>query len=223
MFAAALAYFLYSYFATFAVVTVGGSWLPPTLVNVALFGLFGLHHSLFARRVVRDAVARRIPASLERSVYVWVASVLLIAVCAFWQNVPGRAWQLDGAWRGFAVAAQLLGFWLTVRSAAIINAWDLAGVRQVSTGSHGRDAASVGDFRTDGPYGWVRHPIYLGWILIVFGVWTMTGTRLVFALVSSVYILVAIPLEERTLRATSADAYGRYMRRVPWKLVPRLY
>ena len=78
------------------------------------------------------------------------------------------------------------------------------------------------EFKTIGPYGWVRHPIYLGWMLLVFGVGTMTMTRLVFAVVSSVYILIAIPFEERTIRASS-PGYAEYMRRVRWKLVPHVY
>jgi protein-S-isoprenylcysteine O-methyltransferase Ste14 len=79
------------------------------------------------------------------------------------------------------------------------------------------------EFRTEGPYGWVRHPIYLGWILVVFGLGTMTMTRLVLAVVSSVYLLVAIPFEERTLRAQSGGAYDDYVRQVPRKLIPRVY
>ena len=76
---------------------------------------------------------------------------------------------------------------------------------------------------TTGPYGVVRHPIYLGWFLLVFSVGTMTMTRFVFAVVSCVYILVAIPFEERSMRASSQGAYERYMKRVPRKLIPGLY
>ena len=79
------------------------------------------------------------------------------------------------------------------------------------------------EFKTDGPYGWVRHPIYLGWILVVFCVGTMTMTRFVFAATSCVYLLIAIPFEERTLRAQSAGSYDDYIRRVRWKLMPGVY
>ena len=78
------------------------------------------------------------------------------------------------------------------------------------------------EFKTDGPYGWIRHPIYLGWILVVFSVGTMTMTRFVFAAISSVYLLIAIPFEERTLRSQSLN-YDDYMRRVPRKLIPGIY
>ena len=69
----------------------------------------------------------------------------------------------------------------------------------------------------------MRHPIYSGWFLIVFAVPVMTMTRLVFAITSVVYLLVAIPFEERSLRRSSGGAYDQYMRQVRWKLVPRLF
>ncbi len=74
-----------------------------------------------------------------------------------------------------------------------------------------------------GPYGLVRHPIYLGWFLIVFAIGTMTMTRFVFAVVSCAYILVAIPFEERSIRASSGEAYNRYVKKVRRKLIPGLY
>jgi protein-S-isoprenylcysteine O-methyltransferase Ste14 len=79
------------------------------------------------------------------------------------------------------------------------------------------------EFKTRGPYGWVRHPIYSGWFLIVFAVPVMTLTRLVFAVTSSAYLLIAIPFEERSLRRSSRGTYDQYMREVRWRLVPRLF
>ena len=79
------------------------------------------------------------------------------------------------------------------------------------------------EFDRQGPYGWVRHPIYSGWFLIVFSVTPMTTTRLVFAVVSCVYVLAAIPFEERSLLAASRGAYERYRRQVRWKLLPGVY
>ena len=79
------------------------------------------------------------------------------------------------------------------------------------------------EFKTTGPYGWVRHPIYLGWVMIVFAMPTMTMTRMVFAAVSTAYIVIAIPFEERSLRRASGGTYDRYLKRVRWKLVPGVY
>jgi methanethiol S-methyltransferase len=216
LFAAALAYFLFSYAVTFGEIAAGDPGPRDILIDVALFSLFALHHSVFARPPVRAFVQRHVPPHLERSAYVWVASLMLIGVCALWRAVPGALWQLQPPWSWAAIAVQVAGVWLTLHAATVIDPLDLAGLRWKQT--DGRF-----EFRTAGPYGWVRHPIYLGWMLLVFSVGTMTLTRLVFAAVSSVYILIAIPLEERTIRATSGGAYEDYMRQVPWKLIPRIY
>ena len=223
LFVYSLSFFLYSYAVTF-----GESHpLPPpedpraparaTIADVALFTLFALHHSVFARESVRAWVARIVPPYLERSLYVWVASALFIAVCALWQSVPGSAWRIDGVTRWIAIAVQAVGVWLCLHSAAIIDIFELSGVRQLSP------RAGPMEFKASGPYGWVRHPIYTGWFLLVFAVPTMTMTRLVFAVVSCAYLLVAIPFEERSIRAASNGAYDAYARQVRWKLVPGLY
>lgn len=239
LFCASLAYFLFSYFVTFGEIRDGPPDAGAVLTNVALFTAFALHHSVFARLRIRDLVRRIVPPGLERSVYVWTASTMLIVVCASWRDVGGVIWQLERPWTWMVTAVQLAGAWVTVRGAAVIDALELAGVRQLSTpdsglpvrtlpessvSSPGRESdVARWEFRTAGPYGWVRHPIYLGWFLIVFAAGTMTMTRFVFAVVSSLYILAAIPLEERSLRAASSGAYDAYMRRVRWKLVPGVY
>jgi protein-S-isoprenylcysteine O-methyltransferase Ste14 len=223
LFAAALVYFLFSYSVTFGEIAEGRAAPGAIAIDVGLFSAFALHHSIFARAPVREFVRRTVSAPLERSVYVWVASLMLIGVCCAWRPVAGVAWQVPAPWSWAIVAVQLAGIWLSLRGAAVIDGLELAGVRQVLNPKTQIPNPEFQEFKTNGPYGWVRHPIYLGWVLLVFGVGTMTMTRLVFALVSSVYILIAIPFEERTLRAHSAGAYEEYMKRVPWKLIPRVF
>jgi hypothetical protein len=133
-------------------------------------------------------------------------------------NQPVLAWGI--------VAAQIVGIWLSLRSASLIDIRELSGLKQLDDNGVpvGRDlSAAPIDFKTRGPYGWVRHPIYSGWFLIVFAVPVMTTTRLAFAVTSTVYLLIAIPFEERSLRHSSRGAYDQYMRKVPWRLVPRLF
>jgi protein-S-isoprenylcysteine O-methyltransferase Ste14 len=221
----ALLYFAYRYATAFGRSTNGTADMRAVVIDVTLFSVFARHHSVFARDTVRKRITR-IVGVLERSTYVWIASALFIALCAWWQPVAGDAWHLDGtAVRWLLHAVQLVGVWLTLRSAAMIDVFELAGVRQVWNAPHPRDVLSAPEmaFTSSGPYGWVRHPIYLGWFLLVFAMPRMTMTRLVFATTSSIYLLIAIPLEERSLRRSSSGAYDRYMREVPWKLVPRLY
>jgi methanethiol S-methyltransferase len=224
LFVAALVYFLFSYSITFGEI-VEGKAAPGTIAfDLVLFSAFAVHHSIFARDAVRAFVRRVVVAPLERSVYVWVASLMLIGVCYAWRPVAGLAWQIPSPWNWAMVPVQLLAVWLTLRAAAVIDGLELAGIRQVlNSKSQIPIPKSQMEFKTEGPYGWVRHPIYLGWILLVFAVGTMTMTRLVFASISSVYILIAIPFEERTLRAHSGGGYDDYIQRVRWKLIPYIY
>jgi len=97
------------------------------------------------------------------------------------------------------------------------------GARNTLDGAVVSDPGEPMPFKTSGPYGWVRHPIYSGWFLFVFAVPTMTMTQFVFAVTSSAYLLIAIPLEERSLRRSSAGAYDHYMQQVRWKLLPHVF
>jgi protein-S-isoprenylcysteine O-methyltransferase Ste14 len=227
LFAASLGYFLFTYALTFGESEHTAPLVPATTWNFGLFTVFALHHSVFARTRVRLFVARTVPAALERSVYVWIASLLFIAVCALWRPVPGTAWSVAPPAGYLLYLLMAAGVWLSVRSAAVIDIWELAGVRQ--TREHDRVASGPAttvaqwEFKATGPYGVVRHPIYLGWVLMVWGVPVMTGTRLTFALISCGYLLMAIPFEEKTLREASGGKYDAYMRAVPWKLLPGLY
>jgi methanethiol S-methyltransferase len=213
-----LSFFLFSYEITY------GETAPATAnrataiaINSALFTIFALHHSVFARQRVRSWITRLVSSRLERSLYVWVASLLFIVVCLVWQPVPGIAWHASGPLRWLLVVIQAAGIWLTLWSAAALDILELSGVRQVT--SKPRET----EFKTSGPYGWMRHPIYTGWFVMLFCVPMMTMTRLVFAVVSCGYLLAAIPFEERSLLASSNGAYGRYSRQVRWKLVPGIY
>lgn len=214
-FAGSLGYFLYTYAVTFGEIVAGPASPGAIVTNVALFSVFAVHHSLFARLRLRAWMARVVAPAYERVLYVWVASLMLIGVCALWRPLAGVVWDVPPPARWLLYLSQMLGVWLSIRSAALLNIWELAGVRT--------PAVTPGEFRTDGPYGWVRHPIYLGWFLIVFGVGTMTLTRFVFALASGVYVLVGLHLEEHTLRRVSDGRYDAYMRKVPRKLLPGLY
>ena len=221
----ALLYFAYRYIFVFGREATGTISTRAIAIDVLLFSVFALHHTVFARDWFRNRVTRMVGA-LERSTYVWIASALFIAICAWWQPVAGTMWRIDQpAARWLLYAAQLLGVILTLRSALMIDFLELAGVRQIQGGGrvlpHPPDQPH--EFKAAGPYGWVRHPIYTGWFLMVFAVPLMTMTAFVFAATSGIYLLIAIPFEERSLRRSSSGAYDRYMQQVRWKLVPRVF
>jgi methanethiol S-methyltransferase len=220
LFVGSLVYFLVRYATWFGQPVDGVVSIRAMAFDTLMFSAFALHHSVFARTRVRAWVARAVPEGLERSHYVWTASILFIGVCAAWKPVAGVVWSVGGPAAWALIAVQITGLLLTFVSAAAIDVLDLAGVRTLPAN---RGDYSTVEFKTTGPYGWVRHPIYAGWFLLVFAVPTMTMTRFVFAVVSGLYVLVAIPFEERSLCRSAGDAYQRYMSQVRWKLLPGIY
>jgi len=185
------------------------------IANVVLFTVFALHHSIMARTGAKAWITRRLPSDLERSVYVWIASLLFLAVCWMWQPLPGVIWETRGP--GLALyVAQAFGVALTLAAARIVGVWELAGVKQP-------DLTRPIEFKADGPFAIVRHPIYLGWVLMVFATPVMTTSRLLFAVVSTLYLIAAIPFEERSLLEAFPEKYGAYQKQMRWRLIPLIW
>jgi methanethiol S-methyltransferase len=182
--------------------------------DAALFALFAVHHSLFARDFAKRLFGSLAPHEV-RSVYVYAASILLILVCAAWRPIGGELYRASGVGAAALVAVQLGGLWVTARAVAKIDPLELAGIRPETIRKEG--------LQTSGVYRWVRHPIYFGWVLAVFGTPHMTGDRLAFAVVSTLYLMAAVPFEERSLRRTFGDDYARYVRAVRWRIIPFIY
>lgn len=193
-----------------------GSTVRDAIVNLLLFTIFALHHSVMARSGAKAWITRMVPAQLERSVYVWIASVLFLAVCWSWRPLPDTVWSTGGVLSLALIAIQLLGVVITLRAARIVGVWELAGVKQP-------DHTKAVEFNATGPFGIVRHPIYLGWLLIVFATPVMTTSQLLFAVISSAYLVAAIPWEERSLLETFPDQYGAYQRQMRWRLIPGVW
>ena len=220
VFVASLAWFGWSYGVRFGRTSSAvspGSIATALLVNALLFTVFALHHSLMARTGAKRWLTRVVPPALERSTYVWIASVAFILTCAWWREIAVVLYDVPWPWQGACRGLQLWGVWLTLRSAGVIDPLELAGIRQV----FGRVRPAA--FRVFGPYLLVRHPIYFGWALMTFGTPLMTGTRLSFAVISTAYLMLAIPFEERSLIEVFGDEYRHYQRRVRWRMLPGIY
>jgi protein-S-isoprenylcysteine O-methyltransferase Ste14 len=213
LFVASLAYCVWWYAVILANPSPGISWIAVPF-DILLVGVFALHHSVFAREQVKVRLAKMIPQPLLRSVYVWTASLLLIAVCALWLPVGGEFYRATGARRALHLAIQLYGGWLIVQAVRGIDPLELAGIRRES---------DRGPLQVGGPYAIVRHPLYLGWLCALFGAAHMTGDRLAFAAITTAYLLLAIPWEERSLMRSFGEDYARYKRAVRWRILPFIY
>ena len=215
LFVAALALTAWWYFVASGRPAPFAGWTP-VAVDAWLVTAFAFHHSLFAR----DAVKRRltaIPPTLLRSSYVWVASVLLIAVVLLWRPIGATIYTVDGFRAGLHAVVQAASIALIARAVSGLDPLELAGIRHVEANSR-PEPLQIG-----GPYRFVRHPLYTGWMLALFGTAHMTGDRFAFAALTSAYLLVAMPWEERALRKSFGAEYERYAARVRWRVLPFVY
>ena len=195
-------------------------FLVALAINLGLLSLFAVQHSGMARPAFKRWWTRFIPAPIERSTFVLASSLVLVLLYWQWRPLPQLVWNIDNdaaRWALYGVSA--LGWLLVLVSTFLINHFDLFGLRQVW--SYARRQQTVdGPFVTRVFYRMVRHPLMLGFLIAFWATPTMSAGHLLFALVTSGYILVAVKyLEERDLVAQHGDTYRDYQRRVPM-LVP---
>jgi protein-S-isoprenylcysteine O-methyltransferase Ste14 len=201
--------------------------------NILLFTAFALHHSVMARSRAKQRLMRLLPPRLERSIYVWVASLLFILVCFTWQPTRDIVWRAAPPVTWILIALQVSGLVVTALGARFLDIWDLAGVRQaLATGAgserifpqgSGGESRPLDTITARGPFGLVRHPIYFGWLLLVWPAPLMTSGRLLFAAISTLYLVVAIPLEERSLIRHHGEQYRDYQHHVRSRLIPGVW
>lgn len=222
-FVTSLGYFAYTYG-----VRLGAAGDPAALarglaVNAGLFAAFAMHHSLLARGPAKRRVERHLPEGTERATYVWIASILFALTCAWWQPLPGALYRAEGLVRAACLAVQVAGIVLALRGGAVLDLRELAGIRQAASPPAGTGSDGRSELRIRGPYRRLRHPLYAGLLLALLGTPDMTYGRLSLALLSTGYIVAAIPWEERDMAARFGERYERYRTEVRWRLVPGIY
>ena len=184
-------------------------------IDAALLGLFAVQHSVMARRWFKERWTRLVPWPVERSTYVLFSSLALIALFGGWRPLGGSVWSVEDPTGQIVLRALFaFGWGLVLVSTFLINHFDLFGLRQVWLFATGRPYTPL-RFATPGPYRLVRHPLYVGWFFAFWMTPSMTLSHLLFAIMTTAYILVAIQFEERDLVHEHGRAYADYRRRVP--------
>ena len=222
-----VAYLLF--FATFLYLVgfVGDFFVPRTIdfgpgapapfaaiVDVALILLFGVQHSVMARPGFKARWTRIVPPPLERGAYVTAASLVLIVLMALWRPLPAPLWTVAAPaavtilWMAFA-----LGWAMVLLSTFLINHFELFGLHQLWR--YARDVPTPeAHFVQPFFYRWVRHPLYLGFLIAFWATPAMTVGHALFAAGMTAYILIAIRYEERDLIAAIGAPYRAYRQRV---------
>jgi protein-S-isoprenylcysteine O-methyltransferase Ste14 len=191
------------------------------VIDLLLMTLFAIQHSVMARRSFKQWWTQYVPASIERSTYVLFASIVLLLLFWQWRPIPAPVWQILQPQLAMAVITlSFIGWLIVLTSTFLINHFELFGLHQVTSSLAGRPAPTP-RFRTPLYYQFVRHPIYLGFIIAFWATPVMTIGHLLFAAVTTAYIVVGASLEERDLIESFGDDYRRYKSRVamlvPWR------
>ncbi|MCH2179793.1 MAG: isoprenylcysteine carboxylmethyltransferase family protein [Mariniblastus sp.] len=193
-------------------------------VNGSLFLLFGLQHSLMARRGFKRRLARYLPAAVERSTYLYGSCLALGTLFLGWQPIGFVLWDLTASFGGSMVYVIYFIGWVVIAwSICLMDQSDMFGLRQVWCYAKGRTYKPL-PLVIPGPYRWVRHPMYLGWLLVFWASPIMTSGHFAFAIFFTLYILIAIRWEERDLVEVHGEAYQNYRSSVAmlfplWKIL----
>lgn len=188
------------------------------VINLLLLGVFGLQHSIMARPGFKAWWTKIVPVPVERSTYVLLTNAALGLIFWQWRPMPGVVWEIGNA----AAAAVLMALFWAGWAIVLITTWlidhfDLFGLRQVMCYASGTPYHHP-RFRVTGFYHFVRHPLLLGFLVAFWATPRMTVGHLLFAVVTTLYMLVAIRLEETDLQQYHGPDYIAYQQRVPMLL-----
>ena len=191
------------------------------VLDLLLLGIFAIQHSIMARPVFKQWWAKIFPVACQRSTYVLLSSLILLLLFWQWRPIPIPVWQIAGIAAWLLIGLSWLGWLIVLASTFMIDHFDLSGLRQAFFALRGAELPGQ-SFKTPLLYRIVRHPLMLGFLLAFWATPEMTAGHLLFAIMTTAYILVGLQFEERDLIAQFGTTYQQYRQRVPM-LLPRVF
>ncbi len=193
----------------------GVEGVPALLVNLALIALFGLQHSLMARKSFKQWWTNYVSRPIERSTYVLFSTLAIILLLWLWQPIPETIWEVDASWLSLILS---WGFWLgwlvLFLSTYMIDHFSLFGLRQAWSYWKGEEIQAP-EFMEPGFYKYVRHPLMLGFLIAFWSVPSMTAGHLLFSAGMTAYIVIGVYFEEKSMVRRFGEKYEDYRERVP--------
>ena len=190
--------------------------------DLILLGIFALQHSGMARQGFKQWWTKIIPQPIERSTYILFSSCCLFLFVFCWQPLGGIVWQIQNPVLIMSLhILAVMGGLMAASATFLTNHFDLFGLRQVYLYWQNKDYTTL-EFKTPALYHFIRHPIYTGTLMILWSTATMTISHLLLAMGLTIYILGAIPLEEKDLVECYGQDYKEYQTRVPM-LFPKFF
>jgi len=190
-------------------------------VNVGLLLVFGLQHSGMARPRFKSWLSRYIDPAAQRSTFVLASSITMIIMMVLWQPLGGVTWSLESpVAKQIILVVYFLGWMAMLWATFLLDHLEMFGLRQAWCAFRDRRNCPEPVFQTPAAYRFLRHPIYAGWLIIIWASPIMTISHLVLAVGLTIYVLCGIQLEERDLEK-HLPYYEQYRRKVPM-LLPSL-
>nr|WP_299000365.1 isoprenylcysteine carboxylmethyltransferase family protein [uncultured Allomuricauda sp.] len=196
------------------------STLFAILYNLMLISLFGVQHSIMARKWFKELFAKYFPRPIERSTFVLFSGLLLFNLVYNWQPLGGTIWEIGPDSMGYYVLYALffMGWAILFISSFLINHFDLFGLRQMFLELQNKPYTQL-NFKIISFYKYVRHPLYFGMLLGMWATPLMSITHLTFAMAITVYVVIGTSYEEKDLVNEFGDTYRAYQAKKPM-LVP---
>ncbi|NJB72424.1 protein-S-isoprenylcysteine O-methyltransferase Ste14 [Saonia flava] len=195
---------------------IGATLSSSIVINLVLLSVFALQHSIMARPAFKRWFTTIISPAMERSTYILLSSLALVLIFWKWQPITTIVWDVENEIVSLVLTIIFfLGWLIVLLSTFMINHFELFGLAQIFDNLKNKKTPNP-KFQTNYLYKLVRHPLMLGFLIAFWATPTMTVGHLLFTLVTTIYIFVAVKyLEEKDLRKTIGEKYETYQKEVP--------